>query len=396
MVGLYRLPWEGEVSMARNGEWERVEPYLYRLKHESSTGEWTTRYYVRFKDWKGASRSFPAGTGLRAARSKKKRILGENEQGVDFDKGKVERLTFNRWADRYLELTAAKRTARDDRLLVKVLRPEFGTLPLEEITYSRIKEFALKLRQTPGKIHPDRLQTPATCNRKLALLRHILRMAWKEGLIEKLPAVELFPEDNERDRVLTEEEFSRLYAEAAEHLQPILLCAWETGMRRGEILGLTWAKVNLHENLLTLESEDTKTKRRRIIPMNGRLREMLLALRQRKSKVTDIQQHVFLGETGKRVIYIQHSFKGAVTRAGLKDVHFHDLRRSFVTRKVTEGWDRDHVKAITGHRTDKVFARYNKPSLDTLRAVVEGTPSTAVVKLLSNGPGLTEAAVLSA
>ena len=130
-------------------------------------------------------------------------------------------------------------------------------------------------------------------------------MAWKEGLIEKLPAVELFPEDNERDRVLTEEEFSRLYSEAIEHLLPILLCAWETGMRRGEILGLTWSKVNLRENVISLESEDTKTKRRRVLPISGRLREMLLSLRQQKNKVIDIQQHVFLGETGTRVY--QHS-----------------------------------------------------------------------------------------
>ena len=76
--------------------------------------------------------------------------------------------------------------------MLKVLRAEFGSLPLEEITYARIKTFALKLRQTPIRQHPDRPQTPATCNRKLALLRHILRMAWKEGLIEKLPAVDLF------------------------------------------------------------------------------------------------------------------------------------------------------------------------------------------------------------
>src|SRR4030095_15648716 len=111
------------------------------------------------------------------------------------------------------------------------------------------------------------------------------------------------------------------------------------------------------ENLITLESEDTKTKRRRIIPISERLRDMFLSLRQQKNKVIDIHQHVFLGETGKRVINIQHSFAGAVARAGLKDVHFHDLRRSFVTRKVTEGWDRYHVTAITGHRTDKVFVR---------------------------------------
>src|SRR5688572_9584120 len=98
-------------------------------------------------------------------------------------------------------------------------------------------------------------------------------------------------------------------------------------MRRGKILGLTWSRINLRESLITLESEDTKTKRRRIIPISGRLREVLIASRQQKNKVIDIQQHVFLGETGKRVINLQHSFDGAVTKAGLKDAHFHDLRR---------------------------------------------------------------------
>jgi integrase len=252
----------------------------------------------------------------------------------------------------------------------------------------------------PVKQKDNRLLSLATCNRKLALLRHILRMAWKEGLIEKLPAVELFQEDNERDRVLAEEEFSRLYDQAASHLKPILLCAWETGMRRGEILSLTWHRVNLRENLISLESQDTKTKRRRQVPISQKLQDTLLSLRQAQGKVADIHQHVFLGTTGNPVKNIREAFDNAVDRAGLKDVHFHDLRRSFATRKVAEGWDRDYVKAITGHRTDKVFARYNKPSLDTLRAVVEGAPSisprTSVVKLLSNGPGLHPATVLSA
>lgn len=93
-------------------------------------------------------------------------------------------------------------------------------------------------------------------------------MAWKEGLIERLPAVELFPENNEHDRVLTDEEFEKLSDKAADHLRPILLCAWETGMRRGEILSLSWPKVNLRENLITLESQDTKTKQRRQIPIS--------------------------------------------------------------------------------------------------------------------------------
>jgi len=50
--------------MARNGQWERVEPHLYRLKHQTPEGEWTTRYYVRFQDWKGVNRKVAAGSDL--------------------------------------------------------------------------------------------------------------------------------------------------------------------------------------------------------------------------------------------------------------------------------------------------------------------------------------------
>ncbi len=71
--------------MAQNGTWKRIEPQLYRLKHQTPTGEWTTRYYARFKDWKGVNRKVPAGTDLRGARTKKKLLLGENARHVDFD-----------------------------------------------------------------------------------------------------------------------------------------------------------------------------------------------------------------------------------------------------------------------------------------------------------------------
>jgi integrase len=170
-------------------------------------------------------------------------------------------------------------------------------------------------------------------------------------------------------------------------------------MRRGEILTLTWPHINFKENLIALDSQDTKTGRRRIIPVSQRLRATLLEIRQAGGKVADISQRVFLSERGKpfaQAESIRQAFENTVERAKLADVHFHDLRRSFATRKVTEGWDRDFVKAITGHTTDKVFARYNKPSLDTLRAVVEGTPRNVVVKPLSNGSGREDKTVLSA
>ena len=60
----------------------------------------------------------------------------------------------------------------------------------------------------------------------------------------------------------------------------------------------------------------------------------------------------------------------ACRRAKLQDLRFHDLRHTFVTQKVREGWDYKRIMAITGHKTFAVFQRYNNPSEDDIKEVV--------------------------
>jgi hypothetical protein len=93
---------------------------------------------------------------------------------------------------------------------------------------------------------------------------------------------------------------------------------------------------------------------KRVIPLSQRLRETLLAIRETKGKISDIQQRVFLSAREKpfaRPAAVREAFINAVERAKLKDVHW---------------------------------------------AVVEGAPSTAIVSLLSHSPGREPAAVLGA
>ena len=77
----------------------------------------------------------------------------------------------------------------------------------------------------------------------------------------------------------------------------------------------------------------------------------------------------------------------ACQKVGLTDLHFHDLRHTFVTRKVSEGWDYKRIMAITGHKTFAVFQRYNNPSEEDLKAVVANSDAhgPSVGKLLANG-----------
>src|SRR5262245_15942982 len=154
--------------MAKNGTWERVEPQLYRLKHQTPTGEWTTRYYVRFRDWKGVNRRFPAGTDLRAARTKKRLLLGDNERRADFDKGKVQSLTFARWAERFLDLKKHRKSVSRYQTALKYLSPVFGPLPLERITRAKVEEYKNLRREQQCQY--GRPPQDSTVNRELATL----------------------------------------------------------------------------------------------------------------------------------------------------------------------------------------------------------------------------------
>jgi integrase len=73
------------------------------------------------------------------------------------------------------------------------------------------------------------------------------------------------------------------------------------------------------------------------------------------------------------------AFKTACRKADLRDLHFHDLRHTFVTRKVREGWDYKWIMAITGHRTFATFQKYNNPSEDDIKAVVLANPPKKMV-----------------
>jgi integrase len=224
--------------MARNEEWERVEPYLYRRKYQTPAGEWTTRYFVRFQDWKGVNRKFPVGTELKAARSKKKLLLGENERRVDFDKGKVKEITLSRWGEMYLTTYAReKKSLSDDaRHIQHLCRILGGNLLLSQITRAHVEQFK-QIRKT--ETHRGKPISETTIDRSLEVLRHMLRIAEEEGVVEKVPRVNLYKPDNGRERALSEEEYQRLLTVSPVHLRRIILCAYETGMRSGEIQYLT-------------------------------------------------------------------------------------------------------------------------------------------------------------
>ena len=149
-------------------------------------------------------------------------------------------------------------------------------------------------------------------------------------------------------------------------------------MRKREALKLTWDRVDFKNDVIKLGAlakdgqVDTKGKQARVVPMSPRLKAALLEIWQREKggKVSRMSDRVFLFR-GKAIDRFDRAFNTACQNAGIEGLWIHDIRATFATRKIAEGFDRDWVKMITGHKTDNVFRRYNRPSLESLRRVVQ-------------------------
>ena len=82
---------------------------------------------------------------------------------------------------------------------------------------------------------------------------------------------------NVRRSVLDDAAFEKLLAAAESQLKPIILVAYDTGMRLREVLGLRWSQVNLKLGVIKLSAEDTKTEEPRTVFLTSRVRDALEA-----------------------------------------------------------------------------------------------------------------------
>jgi integrase len=230
--------------------------------------------------------------------------------------------------------------------------PFFGSTLLQEIRPEQVEAYRTQRRKEDGTV--TSLQT---INNDHIILKHCLNVAIRRGLLVTNPAckVPLPNPHNERDRVLTEDEWARLYEVAAPHLKPILLTAYHLGQRFGEIVQLTWDRVDLQRGFITLRAVDTKTKKPRQVPLTPAVRATLADLAKVRRLGTN---HVFLYE-GQPLKGIKTAFATAKKTAGVTNFRFHDLRHCAATNLRRAGVDTATAMKIVGHKSERMWQRYN-------------------------------------
>jgi integrase len=155
-----------------------------------------------------------------------------------------------------------------------------------------------------------------------------------------------------------------------DHLRPMVLLALNTGLRRGEMLGLTWSAVDLGAKMLTVTAATAKSGHTRRVPLNSEATSVLKAWRVRQKNPSP-NAIVFPGLDGKRMSHIYTSWTSLTKAAGLSNFRLHDCRHHFASRLVQAGIDLYTVKELMGHSEIAMTERYSHLAPDNLRKAVE-------------------------
>lgn len=292
--------------------------------------------------------------------------------------------TLKQLADEYLRYKTehGKRSVGHDRRILEGkksgLLTAFGpALPVRTLTSAAIAQYE---QRRVGQV------SVFTVANELTVLRHMLRLARRWGYLDQVPEIEMPKKPAGRLRYLDEAEIARLLtacrASRNPYLAAIVTIAINTGMRKSEILGLEWERVDIATARITLYQ--TKAGKQRGVPMNCAVYDALTALEHEPAKRQGL---LFRKRDERRWGQIRTAFEGAVTKAGLKDFRFHDLRHTAASHLVMRGANLMDVKEVLGHSDLKMTLRYAhlspahlRRAVDRLDGLTQGAPAETLVE----------------
>jgi integrase len=341
---------------------------------KSGTGSTSYQAIVRLRGYPKKSQSFKRKTDATAWAARIEAALREERHlpSVEARKHTLGDL-IDRWLEA-LELQGAERAAKQ-RQLLKWWKARLGDYAMSHITPAVIAQSRdALLRENIGNKDKPRHRSPATANRYLAALSKACAVATKQWhWLAANPVAQVQKEREPRGRVRflsKDDELPRLLAACEKSSLPdlrlIVLLACQTGMRRGELLGLRWPDIDLQRAVAVLHK--TKNNDRRAVPLSPDVCRMLAERR----KVRHLDTDLLFSRNGKdQPVEIDNPFGTALRKAGIEDFRFHDLRHTAASYLAMSGATTAEIAAVLGHRTLQMVQRYAHLSEQHTGAVLE-------------------------
>lgn len=311
--------------------------------------------------------------------------LGEVVKGVDPSveiRGQKTAPTVRELIDRFLEEHVIPKTRETTakgytRFLRNVIQPRLGRLLVKEVSPAEIAKF-----------HHDLRETPRQANQAVAILRKMFNLAevWKYRPLSTNPCLHIQKNPEEkRERYLSDTELQALgealvEAEDKGTIPAAALAAIRllilTGTRHSEILKLRWNQVDLQKNCLLFRADEHKAGRRtgaKTIPLNQPALDVLASLPKALGNPYVIQglhpgSH-FVGlqkvweRVRQRVSAMEAEKVGKKEKrkedvVNIEDVRIHDLRHTFASVGVSQGFSLPTIGSLLGHSQPSVTQRY--------------------------------------
>lgn len=269
---------------------------------------------------------------------------GSDNSGEGISKGSILFSTFveqRYWPAVQVELNAAWRETVE-RYHLPGLIESFGKLELGKITAEAVQVWWSQLRR--------QRRAPATCNKLLIRLKHILSRAVEWRYLSQSPAEYLkrAPETRGRVRFFSNAQRTQLIEKANPSLKLYLLAASYTGGRRRSLLELREKDIDWEEGLITFRA--TKNGEDHTLPLHPALRVVLEPRRTGQGEAYILPRY--------QPAALSRAFKRLARRLGLEDYRFHDTRHDVASRLAQAGANQRVIMDVLGHKDPRASIRY--------------------------------------
>jgi len=341
---------DGNPVIGKDGKTQREGPWFIQYPHarDPETGK------IKYRTEKA---SFSKMKAEKMWRSKVDAFQDKDKFGVSIDA----EMSFSEIIDWGLsqEIMKAKASTCDDQTRGSHLKAYFRECKAVQVTPLMVDNFRIQMTKTKSE-KTGKFFSGTTINKMVSLARRIYYLGMDAGIVNKNPFARrgVFKEEP-AGQYVPDEEFWKIHDNLVDYLKPVAITAYNTGMRRGEIIYLKWERVNLFKKCIDLSSENTKTEDPRVIYFGSNKPLMDAFIEAAKNKRPK-QKYVFVKPDGDAIPkwYIERLLKKACKKAKVGPYRLHDLRHTFNTNMLKAGVAKTVIMKLTGHKTDAMFTRY--------------------------------------
>ena len=335
-------------------------------------GRWEGKYTLGYDPKTGKLiRKSVYGKTQKEVRLALSKIVSEMDSGTYAEPSKMK---VSQWLDEWLasytmNIKPATRSAYEEHIRVHI-KPSLGDIPLKQLSTRDIQQLYTNLLK-------ERELSPKTVRNIHGVLHRTLEQAKLLGYIRVNPADAAVTPRVEKKQVetLDAEDIGKFLAaiRGTKYEYPLFVAVF-TGLRQGELLGLTWDCVDFEHGMLLINKQHNRVKgdtefrfaslkndKARVLTAADEVMEVLKLQKERQTAWaatlgdgwSNPDHLVFTTEFGRyinnKILY--QNFKRIMRKLGKPDLRFHDLRHTYAVNSLRAGDDIKTVQENLGHAT---------------------------------------------